>query len=294
MICHALWRVVGFGFSVPVPNVSRVISARRQSTFSRRRPNHAGIEDKRRCTCSAMAPSRAVVPQVVKTIHELYGDAEDENIEFHRWNMAQGAIEESGLRQQMHSTELTYGEFSLDFFGKSLCTAIEYLGDDTRGDLKFVDIGSGFGRLAHFAACFLGEQWTTTGLEIVPGMVEYASEVRVEALALAGVSWPSRLKFVLGDYSETGGEAEKTLQEANILFCFCTTWPSGGTPFLTTVSFVLGQRLTPGSIVMTVDKQLATEPLGPDGSQFELLNQVDGENRCVGESTVYFYRFRRN
>jgi hypothetical protein len=250
-----------------------------------------------RASALALAPTPEAVRAAADEVDQLYGDAEDENQEYHRWRMAQDDIEESraGLLQDMHASELVFGEFDLHLLGAALRFACGALGEAASGDARrtFVDVGSGYGRCVLAGASMLGDDWSCCGIEIVPGMVEYSSQMLAEARARPEFPWSSRVRFVAGDYSAAGGEAERALAAADVVFCFATTWPSGGTPYLTTASSVLGRRMRHGAIVMTADKQLAREELGRDGARFELLHHIDGKNQCVGESTVYVHRLCR-
>jgi hypothetical protein len=128
--------------------------------------------------------------------------------------------------------------------------------------------------------------WHSVGIEIVPGLHEHASEV----ILSADLDASRRCTFILGDYAEDGGSAEKALTGASLVFCFATTWPTPGKmPYLSTLSSVLGRRLRHGAVVITVDKQLATDVLGPSGERFVLAAELTGPNRATGDSNVFVY-----
>jgi hypothetical protein len=254
---------------------------------------------------AVMTPPRRSVETVLAAVDKLYGDDNDENMDYHRWASARTIIDESGLAKSMHLNALTYGEFDLRLFAESLQYIRTALCDERGGERgarfeeftgggNFVDIGCGYGRICMTAAGFLAG-WSATGIEIVHGLQVAAEEVRVEAEEMDTVCpWARNVKYIHSDYTETGGAAEEAIREADIVFCFATTWPSGGTPFLGELSGVLGRLLRSGSYVITVDKQLVTdEDVDGRGARFCRVHDLTGANRSTGESTAYIYRLLR-
>jgi Histone methylation protein DOT1 len=256
---------------------------------------------------SLTSPAGRTVEAVLTAVDKLYGDDEDENMDYHRWVSARALIDQSGLSKAMHLNALTYGEFDLHLFAKSLKYTHVILEEDHEEECTenssrpsgsngvFVDIGSGYGRICMAAAGIL-EGWNTVGIEIVQGLVESADELRTEAQALGCCSsWAQNVKFIHSDYTEIGGAAEVAISSATIVFCFATTWPSGGTPYLGGLSGVLGRLLRNGSFVITVDKQLVTDQdVDAHGARFHYLHSLTGSNRSTEESTTYIYRLNRS
>jgi Histone methylation protein DOT1 len=263
------------------------------------RPGHAKM--------SIMSPTGRTVEAVLKAVDKLYGDDEDENMDYHRWVSARAFIDQSGLSKAMHINALTYGEFDLHLFARSLKYTHAVLREDQdKGHIgnsvsllasngQFVDIGSGYGRICMAAAGIL-QGWKAIGIEIVKGLTEAADELRTEAEVLGSCCpWAQNVNFINSDYTEAGGAAEVAISTATIVFCFATTWPSGGTPYLGELSGVLGRLLRNGSFVITVDKQLVTdEDVGAHGARFHHLHNLTGSNRSTGESTAHIYRLMRN
>jgi hypothetical protein len=127
--------------------------------------------------------------------------------------------------------------------------------------------------------------WQAVGIEIVPGLHESALDTHRSARADTAY----RSSFVLGDYADEGGLAERALAGASLVFCFATTWPTGKSPYLPTLSSVLGCRLRRGSVVITVDKQISPDVLGPSGKHFRQVAMITGPNRATGDSNVFVY-----
>lgn len=241
------------------------------------------------------APERFIL-EAIRSVDKLYGDADDENMPYHRWVSAQAAIAQSNLRYKMHSDALVYGEFDLAFFGNAIkiASGLQQRQDIWSGSepdsFKFVDIGSGYGRLVH-AAAYMLPGWECVGIEIIPDMVATSMKFSEQETSEeeSQTSRQSKIRFVHGDYTDPCATVQEVLRKARIVFCFATTWPSGSTPYLNTLSAVLGRYLHPGAIVMTVDKQLAPEPVGCNGEKFTLRREIEGSNPATGQSTLYIY-----
>lgn len=249
-----------------------------------------------RTRMSVKALSDSHIFNAIRATDEIFGDNEDEYMHYHRWCKAQEAVARSDLKNEMDADALVYGEFDLQFFGKALKIACELLPGRAPAEShcarpRFVDIGSGLGRIVQAASLML-PQWDCIGIEIVPDLVRAAEEMCEigHGIGMANSARKGSRKFIHGDYSDPSCDVKDALQGAEIVFCFATTWPSAGTPYLNTLTAVLGQLVSPQAVVMTVDKQLASDELDESKRKFVLRTQFDGANLATGQSTLYMYQ----
>mmetsp|Transcript_36492 Transcript_36492/g.145880 ORF Transcript_36492/g.145880 Transcript_36492/m.145880 type:complete len:200 (+) Transcript_36492:2096-2695(+) len=128
------------------------------------------------------------------------------------------AMDDAGRRGRSKDLNLTYGEYDLDLFTKLLDRASPAQGD------TFLDLGSGCGRLV-LAAWMLYDHWKRCfGVEIVDPLhkesIAKYGDLR-EHLASLEVPCPTAsVDFIMGDLNETD------FSEADVVFCYSTTWDS--------------------------------------------------------------------
>ena len=197
--------------------------------------------------------------------------------------------------------DLQYGEFDLAAFFTLLDLATPTPAD------RFVDLGSGCGRLVLAAALRYDWEGGCTGIEILADMHELAmtSHARLtEQAAELGVPLArcTLLHASVDDALPTALLADPPTSA--VVFVYATCWPSSG-PYLSELSALLGDNLPAGSRVVTVDKRLVTADDGigaetlpsaaqpaEDGSSraaFRLMHEVVVPNYNTGESTGYVY-----
>lgn len=148
--------------------------------------------------------------------------------------------------------ELTYGEFDLDFFWALLRAAAP------RPSERFVDVGSGCGRLVMAAA--LAHDWqVAAGIELLGGLHSVAEQTHATLRAASDEDGiPLAPCRFLCEEAESG--LSKLLDPAGdsaVVFVYASCWPSVG-PYLTELSSSLAAVLPSGSRVITVDKQVGS------------------------------------
>jgi hypothetical protein len=207
----------------------------------------------------------------------------------------------------------TYGEFPLKSLDALLDRAETYCGSnqDTRKGqyvdptrrrrLRFVDVGSGCGRLCLYVA-LTRPNWDVSGIECAPLLHEQAvlaTERAIKAGYMRALEEdPARPSY--GDSTPSSGvhfhcamagDATSVLNEADIVFAYSTTWESSG--FSTTTSSMLlsepWQQLftagcLPGCVVITTDRSLDASTTV---ATWSMLEQVNVDNPEVGGSAGY-------
>lgn len=203
------------------------------------------------------------------------------------------SITEVESKHAARETELTYGEFDLDFFFELLRAA-----DPQRGDV-FVDVGSGCGRLV-LAAALVHEWEAAVGIELLRPLHDEAimalarlREVAADDGGLEGLSLaPCELRC-----EEAACALPRVLRRDGppaVVFIYATCWPSVG-PHLAELSRTLGVLLPIGSRVIAVDKRLlprddATHVAGGEcGWEFQLRAEVERPNYNTFRSVGYVY-----
>lgn len=238
---------------------------------------------------AALPPSSARETGVRLVIDSLYGG------ESSRRAVARADVSSQESQRRFESArfkELTYGEFDLDFFFALLRDARPSPGE------RFVDVGSGCGRLV--AAAALLHAWeSASGIEVLNdlhtlgarSMARLKETLRDGAGAQMGVTLaPCTLRLgeadallphVLSSRTSSGLPAPPA-----VVFVYATCWPSVG-PYLGSLSRTLAASLASGSRVITVDKQLVSEP---GEWRFELLRSREMPNYNTHASAGYVYR----
>lgn len=222
---------------------------------------------------------------------------------------------------------LTYGEFDLGFFTELICRASLFrrgldgssaalspshdrISDsapageqeafllaalrEVSSGLRFVDCGSGVGRLVH-AAALLGAFESCRGIEIVEDLhrlaivaTERLEQHRQDCADESARDIKTRLASITLLCCDLNSELA-ALHDADVLFAYSSTWPAFGNG-LTEFSAIVGSKCVPGSIVVTTDRTLVA-----DGQpwEFELLHECEGRNQETGGiSTAYLWRVK--
>lgn len=221
-----------------------------------------------------------------EVIDALFGDVSSQRA-FGRQALSQQEVEQGHMARM---TELTYGEFDLGFFWELLHAAAP------RPSERFVDVGSGCGRLVLAAA--LAHDWRLAmGIELLQGLhnlaeCSYATLEReastVDNIKLAPCAFLNEeVDTALPKLFSTGDS------EAAVVFVYASCWPSVG-PHLTKLSRSLAAVLPLGSRVITIDKQLVSsdETASADGAgswRFNLVTTTTRPNYNTFESVGYVY-----
>ena len=236
----------------------------------------------------ACAPATADVADVIDS---LFG-SESSRQAFARQSVSEGIVAER--YSSSRKVELTYGEFSLPFFFALLQDAGPRAGE------RFVDVGSGCGRLVLAAA--LWHEWVTaSGIEVLQEL--HTDAVAAHARLSAFVDDEPSIglapcQFVCGEADAelpallrggsgggggggSGGEASTC-----VAFVYATCWPGVG-PYLPALSETLANHLPAGSRVITVDKQLVSDEMGR--WSFQLLSRRELPNYNTGQSEGFVY-----
>mmetsp|Transcript_11762 Transcript_11762/g.43832 ORF Transcript_11762/g.43832 Transcript_11762/m.43832 type:complete len:267 (-) Transcript_11762:149-949(-) len=185
----------------------------------------------------------------------------------------------------------TYGEFPFPSFCKGIDLALD---DRPELDRTFLDIGSGCGRLVLGAA--LGYSFSRCiGVELSSELHDIAEKT----FALAGSPTffdeidadepvdPAQANEAVGRClllnedisSETGTE---TLQDADIVFCYSTTWEAAGDTLLGLTEAVAANCKS-GARVVTTDKKL-----GDADGRVEVVSSLEVPNREAGGSSILY------
>lgn len=185
---------------------------------------------------------------------------------------------------------LVYGEFPLAFF-QDVLTRAEQLREaqsaaPTTPLLRFVDVGSGFGRLV-LGAAWLRPRWSSfVGVELLPELHHAAAQAL--ELAKQQSQSPSLDRCSLLRCDMTAPAAAAVLHKADIVFAYASAFPTlddGLTVELLSNS-ILAARIKPCTIVATIDGWLNEE-------HFELLAELQAHNDDNGESaTAFFWKMK--
>lgn len=187
--------------------------------------------------------------------------------------------------QRLHGAErskaLQYGEFDLAFFFQLLKLA------EPRPNERFVDIGSGCGRLV-FAAAAVYEWELAAGVEILRDLHVVATQAHARLYTASEECGVPLAPCTL--VCEEVATALPPLLEAApstcVAFVYATCWPSVG-PYLTELSLMLATSLETGSRVISVDKQLVPDDYG--AWDFRLMCTLELPNYNTYTSTGYVY-----
>ena len=184
-------------------------------------------------------------------------------------------------RNEEPNPDFTYGEFPLPFFHRLIDRACELHGcGDDRRSCSLIDLGSGAGRLALWAAAT--SAWRrVVGVEYLRSLASTAVEKLEEARA-AGLLRTDEVVLTQG----TWDEKLDCFAEVDVAFAYTTAITTNDEGILEGLSRALAQRLRRGCIVVTTDYKL-------DPAHFEVLDTMTGENSGVGgTSTGYLHRKR--
>ena len=184
-------------------------------------------------------------------------------------------------RNEEPNPDFTYGEFPLPFFHRLIDRACELHGcGDDRRSCSLIDLGSGAGRLALWAAAT--SAWRrVVGVEYLRSLARTAVEKLEEARA-AGLLRTDEVVLTQG----TWDEKLDCFAEVDVAFAYTTAITTNDEGILEGLSRALAQRLRRGCIVVTTDYKL-------DPAHFEVLDTMTGENSGVGgTSTGYLHRKR--
>lgn len=215
--------------------------------------------------CGAPAPADLVA------LRSVYGDEADA---YARWQHA-NLLSSTPAPSIAHLPgQLVYGEADLSLLSRALDVVSPAPG------AHFVDVGSGCGRAVLAAALLRPTLARVSGVEVVRGLHDDAV-ARWERLR-NHVSVRPNVRFLCADYA--ADEAAPVIQDADVAFCFCTTWGDPGEPEATVLSKALRGRMRAGAKAVVVDKRLCER----DG--WRLLHAFDAPNADTGESTVSVYQ----
>ena len=224
---------------------------------------------------SAQSSNKSSFPEL-STVFKIFGSVSSNKPSRSR---AFSSAEEAAADQ--HATDLTYGEFDLDFFAQLLLLASPRTGE------AFIDLGSGCGRVT-CAAAVLHPTWRIAyGVEMVAALHEEALHCHRELLAECPTIAPCRF---VHDRAEAAlpqlfGRYDGKEAAAVVVFVYATLWQSDGLK-LTALSELLGTTLPHGSRVIVIDKHLVSG----EGWAFEQIHHLQGENTETGRSKAWVYK----
>jgi len=189
--------------------------------------------------------------------------------------------------------ELTYGEFEMATALRCIDAAAALVADRPEGArLRFVDVGSGTGRIA--VGCALADgvgaaRWSHAG----------GCEVRRDLADLADAAAAKRpprtetqLQFECADLLAPSRAAADLLRQADVLFCYSTAFPARDDGGLTTLSYALGTGCRQGAVVVTTDKFLVSD--GPWSWTLVDALEVPNSGTAVGSARAYFHVLERS
>mmetsp|Transcript_30944 Transcript_30944/g.75674 ORF Transcript_30944/g.75674 Transcript_30944/m.75674 type:complete len:263 (-) Transcript_30944:617-1405(-) len=211
--------------------------------------------------------------EVFDVVETVYENKADEYAPTYRLLAAREEQERQGILGQ---SSVTYGEYDLRLFGKLLKAAQPKPGE------VFYDLGSGVGRLVLAAGLLYPPFSACKGIELLPNLHEKGLKYFED---FEGLDPPHPAKPLLG--IECGDFEEADLTDADVVFCYSTTWAAVGAT-LSMVSRKLGEDLKLGARCITADKTLAE--IAGDGVGFELLEKIEGPNTDTGDSMGYVFR----
>ena len=192
---------------------------------------------------------------------------------------------------------LTYGEFPLDSLDELLDLALPHV-TTASGGICMLDVGSGCGRLALYAALTRGsseQPWAVHGIEISPVLHDKA----VQALSIGyqggyflGQDSSAHSSILL--HAGAAEEWKDVLAKANLVFAYSTAWPTSGFSEQWGAMIIgqqwsglLSESCPTGCVVVTTDRALDPK------YGWELVDRRDVDNREVMGSTGYVHILRR-
>eukprot|EP00308_Calcidiscus_leptoporus_P005152 CAMPEP_0119364262 /NCGR_PEP_ID=MMETSP1334-20130426/11181_1 /TAXON_ID=127549 /ORGANISM="Calcidiscus leptoporus, Strain RCC1130" /LENGTH=262 /DNA_ID=CAMNT_0007379915 /DNA_START=96 /DNA_END=884 /DNA_ORIENTATION=- len=174
---------------------------------------------------------------------------------------------------------LTYGEFDLPFFSTLLDAAVHRHSNAPARGRRFVDAGSGCGRLVFAAAVLQPSLSRCVGVEKVPELHALACQAASRCEMPAGLP---PCEFLCADALEFLCTPHSQALAPDCIFAYCSTWPSEG-DVLTDFSLACA-ALPVGTRIITTDKRLGSDKAGR--WQYELLMQLEGPNAETGGTSV--------
>lgn len=237
--------------------------------------NHTGHAPVCSCTSSREGNSEHThaIIAAQQALGHVYGDEGDGYV---RWRSARTHADS---RSASTIGELTYGELDVEL----TCRALEVAG--LQDGERFVDIGSGYGRVVCTTALLYPQLDAVIGIEVVPelhsGARDFEQSLRQYAercthpLPLAPIEW------FCNDYRDV--HLEEVLRRSDVALCFATTWGSVKQLVLDELSSTLANHMAVGRRAVIVDKQLCEE------HGWMLMHRFDAVNEATDESTVSVY-----
>lgn len=253
-------------------------------------------------TCSASIPRTLDREQGQTLMDTQILPANDYGSRIEVGRDAQGLKAASGVAVSPNDPRmfLTYGEFPLPSLDELLDLALPYVSTATQG-IRMVDVGSGCGRLALYAALTRGtpqQTWTVHGIEISPVLHHEAVQALSKAMNGGFVqdyqpnnSCPSSAILLHAGPAE---DWKEVLQECNLVFAYSTAWPTSGFS-QKWGAMIIGQEWSGllasscpnGCVAITTDRALDPQ------HGWDLVERFDVNNREVMGSTGYVHVLRR-
>jgi SAM-dependent methyltransferase len=226
---------------------------------------------------------------------------------------AQGLVTGVAVSPNDPCLSLTYGEFPLSSFDQLLDLALPHVVDvadtSTSTSIRMVDVGSGFGRLALYAALTRGtpeQPWHVHGIEISPilhhlatlalsrgfqnGVFTHYNDERNNTTDIITSTMTNTTSSILHLHLGAAEDWTRVLQQCNLVFLYSTVFSTSGFSeewgamiLDQEWSGLLSQNCPTGCVVVTTDRALDPN----DG--WELLDRLDVENREVMGSTGYIH-----
>ncbi|KAL1495580.1 hypothetical protein AB1Y20_016941 [Prymnesium parvum] len=170
-----------------------------------------------------------------------------------------------GVHEARHGV---YGEFPLRGMAELLSHPA------VRPTLRFVDVGSGAGRLLVGVAAMLGDDASVVGVE-ASAALHLLAEKAIGALVEQRRVRPAALRSLLADVTDhpPPPAVAAAMAHADVVFCYSTAFPSDDGLRLPELSATLASLLRADCIVITTDKWVVG-----DRFRFVALMTVRGED----------------
>ena len=192
----------------------------------------------------------------------------------------------------------TYGEFPTHSFDALIDLALTFLPPNSYpGPVKFIDIGSGCGRLVYHTGLTRGTEempWSVHGIEISEILHREAlrgMNTGMEEALFTSESSPSANSIML--HLGNAEDMKHVFTECKLAFAYSTVWPcSGFSVELGAMvlhgdwSELLSQACPKGCVVITTDRALDPQ------YGWIIVDRLDVDNREVAGSTGYIHILR--
>ena len=192
----------------------------------------------------------------------------------------------------------TYGEFPMHSFDALIDMSLPFLQQQTNpGPLKFIDIGSGCGRLVYHTGLTRGTEempWTVHGIEI--SEILHREALRgmnkgVDEALFTSESSPTTNSIML--HLGNAEDMKHIFADCKVAFAYCTVWPCSGFSvelgamvLHSDWSDLLSQACPKGCVVVTTDRVLDPQ------YGWTIVDRLDVDNREVAGSTGYIHILR--